>query len=153
MVANGVGRLRGALKGTQKTSHWRTVAFSTGEKALTTVTEYEGVNARTISLYGSPFGDRRETELINKIKPVINSNFGFAGQYFLEELIYKGHTKSNGLLRKEYNHYTAALAKLGKDNISDRIAQYLGAVQVAGRIAEELFDIGGEPENVIKTHF
>ena len=153
MIANGVGRLRGALKGTQKTSHWRTVAFSTGEKALNTVTEYEGAKARIISLYGSPFGEKKEAELIHKIKPIINSNFGFAGPCFLSELINKSHNKSNELLRKEYRCYTAKLAKLGKDNVSDRIAQYLGAVQVAGRIAEDLFEIGGEPEKVIKHIF
>ena len=153
MVANGVGRLRGALKGTQKTSHWRTIAFSTGEKALNTVTEHEGAKARIISLYGSPFGEKKEAELIHKIKPIINYNFGHAGPLFIENLLSKSYNKSNTILRKEYNHYATELAKLGKDNVSDRIAQYLAAVQVAGRIAEDLFEIGGEPEKVIKHIF
>jgi len=153
MIANGTGRLRGAIKGTQKTSFWRTIAFSTGERRLSEVTEFEGAKARIISLYGSPFGETKQSDLIHKIKPAINSNFGHAGPKFIEEIISRGYNKSNEILRKEYRYNIAELAKLGKDNISDRMAQYLGAVQIAGELAEEIFDFGGKPKDIIRHIF
>jgi len=150
MVANGVGRQRGALKGTQKTTHWRTVTFSTGEQRLIDVTEFEGAKARTIELYGSPFKNEDQSELIHKIKSGIHYNYGHAGPLFVEELINRGYHISNQLLREEYRHNTLELSKLGKDNVSSRMAQYFAAVQIAGRIAEELFDFGADPKEIVK---
>ena len=153
MIANGGGRSRGAIKGSQKTSFWRTIAFSTGEQPLNQVTEFEGAKARIISLYGSPFGEKKQSELIHKVKPAINSNYGHAGPRFIEELIFRGYNKSNELLQKEYDYIAAKLAKLGKDNVADRMSRYLAAVQVAAQIAEEIFDFGGDPENIVKHIF
>jgi DNA primase catalytic core len=153
MLANGVGRLRGALKGTQKTSNWRTIAFSTGERRLSEVTEYEGAKARIISLYGPPFKTEDQAELIHNIKADIHSNFGIAGPMFVEELINKGYHEANKDLREAYRNTTLELAKLGKDNVSDRMAQYFAAVQIAGIMVEKLFKFGGKPENIVKTMF
>ncbi len=153
MVANGTGRLRGAVKGTQKTSYWRTIAFSTGERRLSEVTEFEGAKARIISLYGSPFGETKQSELIHKVKPIINSNFGHAGPQFIEKIISRGYNQSSELLKKEYRYNVSELSKFGKDNVSDRIAQYLGAVQIAGELAETMFDFGGKPKDIIKHIF
>ena len=153
MLANGIGRFRGALKGTQKTSNWRTIAFSTGERRLSEVTEYEGAKARIISLYGPPFKTDNQAELIHKIKEDIHSNFGIAGPMFVEEIINRGYHESNKKLREEYRQTALELARLGKDNVSDRMAQYFAAVQVAGKMAEKLFKFGGDHEKIIRTIF
>ncbi len=153
MIANGTGRLRGALKGTQKTSHWRTIAFSTGESQLSGVTEFEGAKARIISFYGSPFESEEQSGLIQKIKSDLHYNYGLAGPAFIQELFNRGYHQSNISLREEYRHATMELAKLGKDNISDRMAQYLAAVQVTGRLAENIFKFGGKVEDIVRNMF
>jgi len=153
MLANGVGRFRGALKGIQKTSNWRTIAFSTGERRLSEVTEYEGAQARIIELYGSPFDTENKSELIYKIKEDIHANYGLAGPLFIEELLNKGYHESNKVLREEYRQATSELAKLGKNNVSDRMAQYFASIQVAGRIAEDVFHFGGESQKIVRKMF
>jgi DNA primase catalytic core len=152
-IANGTGRQRGAVKGSQKISFWRTIAFSTGEKQLTQISELEGIKARIIDLYGSPFGKTEQSELIHEIKSIIHVNYGHAGRKFIEEIISRINNKSNDMLKKEYNQAYSDLAKLGKDNISDRLARYMGAVQVAGRLAEEIFDFGGEVKDIVRKIF
>jgi len=153
MLANGVGRFRGALKGTQKTSNWRTIAFSTGERRLSEVTEYEGAKARIISLYGPPFKTENQAELIYNIKSDIHANFGIAGPMFVEHLIKEGYHESYKDLREQYKNTALELAKLGKDNVSDRMSQYFAAVQIAGKMVEKLFKFGGEPEKIVRTMF
>ncbi|HNR66170.1 MAG TPA: hypothetical protein PKJ95_07765, partial [Atribacterota bacterium] len=153
MLANGIGRFRGALKGTQKTSNWRTIAFSTGERRLSEVTEYEGAKARIISLYGPPFKTEKQAELIYNIKSDIHANFGIAGPMFVEHIINKGYHESYKDLREQYKNTALELAKLGKDNVSDRMSQYFAAVQIAGKMVEELFKFGGEPEKIVRTMF
>jgi len=153
MIGNGMGRIRGAIKGMQKTSNWRTVAFSTGERQLSEITEYEGAKARIIELYGSPFETNKQSELIYKIKADIHSNYGLAGPLFINDIINSGYHESPKILREEYREITSELARLGKDNVSDRMAQYLAAVQVAGRLAEKLFKFGGNPEKIVRNIF
>jgi DNA primase catalytic core len=151
-IANGVGRQRGAVKGSQKISFWQAIAFSTGEKQLTQISELEGIKARIIDLYGSPFGTKEQAKLIHEIKSIIHANYGHAGRKFIEEIISRG----NGYyekLKKEYHQAYSELAKLGKDNVSDRLARYIGAVQVAGRLAEEIFDFGAEAQDVVRKIF
>jgi uncharacterized protein (DUF927 family) len=153
MIANGVGRLRGALKGTQKTSNWRTIAFSTGESQLSGVTEYEGAKARIISIYGSPFGDISQPELIHRIKSDIHSNYGIAGPVFIEEIINRGYHVCNSIIKTDYMNHVRELARLGKDNIADRIAQYLAAVMITAEIVEEIFHIKADYKEIIKKIF
>ena len=152
-IANGTGRQRGSVKGSQKISFWRTIAFSTGEKQLTQISELEGIKARIIDLYGSPFGKTEQSELIHEIKSIIHTNYGHAGRKFIEEIISRINNKSNDILKKDYNQAYSDLAKLGKDNISDRLARYMGAVEVAGNLAEEIFDFGGDAKNIVKKIF
>ncbi|HNR64942.1 MAG TPA: DUF927 domain-containing protein [Atribacterota bacterium] len=152
-IANGVGRQRGAVKGSQKASHWRTIAFSTGEKQLSHISELEGIKARIIDLYGSPFNSTDKAELIHNVKSLIHNNYGHAGVKFIEELISKGYHKNSETLQKRYNQIYSELTKLVKDNISDRIARYLGAVQLTGELVEKLFDFGADAKEVIQKIF
>ncbi|MEW5761549.1 MAG: DUF927 domain-containing protein, partial [Candidatus Thermoplasmatota archaeon] len=150
MIANGVGRMRGALRGTQITPTWRTVAFSTGERQLIDITEYEGARARTIELFGSPFESSISSKLLHDIKSVIHSNYGHAGEIFIKEITSKLKNEDfRKNLKQAYREKIHFLSEKGDSNIADRLAQYLSAVWIAGRLVEEFFGFGSEPTEVI----
>jgi len=155
MIANGRGKLRGAIKGSQEATHWRTVCFSTGERPITEVTEYEGVRARVIEIFGSPF-DEVNTKLVHEIKNCIYANYGHACIPFIEEVvkIYKDKDLRHKL-KESYREKRAILAQIGtgKENIVDRMSLNFAAVWIAGELAEKVLNINGDPEKVVKTVF
>jgi uncharacterized protein (DUF927 family) len=154
MVANGIGRLRGALKGMQATATWRTVAFSTGEKPVKEVTEYEGARARTLDLYGSPFGTKSAADVVQSILRELQSHFGHAGPAFVAEVLpYIQDERRADRLRAEYTEKVNQLAVRSRSNVANRMAQYVAAVWSAAEIAEHLFGFGGNPREVVTKIF
>ncbi len=154
MIANGVGRLRGATKGMQSTPTWRVVAFSSGERALTDVTEYEGAKARTINIFGSPFGMTNVKAIIHRLQAASRNHYGHAGRAFLEELLPLSECKESlKQLRASYEFMQTMLSEHGKTNIADRLAQYFAAIYIAGKMAERLFAFGGDPQSIVMDAF
>jgi uncharacterized protein (DUF927 family) len=154
MVANGVGRLRGAIKGMQATPFWRVVAFSTGERALVDVTEFEGAKARTISMFGSPFGTASATRTIHRLQTAARFHYGHAGPIFVTEIVrLAASPEDRQTLKSSYEFVQRMLSERGKTNIADRMAQYFAAVFVAAQLAERLFNFGGDPLTVVTEAF
>ena len=80
-VANGRGRGRGSVKGTQRTGSWTTTLLSTGESPAVASTQDGGTRARVMTLWGGPFGEATESsaQLVNELTVNLKQNFGHAG--------------------------------------------------------------------------
>jgi uncharacterized protein (DUF927 family) len=151
MLAGGIGKMRGALKGTQTLSVWYTVAFLTGEKSVVSVTPYEGARARVIDFHGTPFPGASE-ETVSEIKAGLGNHFGHAGPIYLEKLI-KLVSDNTEELKRQTDLRAKKLKNLARSGIDSRKASYFAAVWTAGAIAEEIFNFGGDPDVLIPTLF
>jgi uncharacterized protein (DUF927 family) len=151
MLAGGVGKMRGALKGTQVLLAWHTVGFFTGERPVVSVTTHEGARARVIEFPGSPFlGASGNT--VSEIKATLGNHFGHAGPIYLEKLISLIRDKSEDLKRKA-DQRIRHLKNLAPSGVDNRRASYFASVWTAGVIAEEILNIGGDPDALIPTIF
>src|SRR5262249_9142027 len=77
-VANGRGRGRGSVKGTQASGTWQTLLISSGEAPITSFTEDGGTRARVLVVWGSPFGgnDDATAQTVQGVSETICENFG-----------------------------------------------------------------------------
>lgn len=138
LLANGVGRGRGATTGSRKTATWRTVTLSTGETPLTSFTEQGGAKARVITLWGSPFGSGSLGETVRRLKSRVIDNHGHAGEAFIRWLI--EHEEDWPGWREQYRNRREELAARFRGNaVAERLAEYFTAVDLAGSLANTAF--------------
>jgi putative DNA primase/helicase len=152
MVANGIGRGRGAAKGgVQRVTHWRTICFSTGEQPLTSNTEFGGARARVLTLWGSPFGDAPQGELVREVKSVLARHYGHGAYQVVNELIRLRRAGEWDQLRELYLARVQALATRFPGNVADRLSRYVALVWVAGDLVHSVLDLPGEPEAAVMS--
>lgn len=88
MLANGIGRSRGAKDGgLQALKTWRTVALATGEEPIGRENSMTGVSTRVIEVIGAPFDSEA---VASEMHQHAGDNTGWAGDAFLEHLITLG---------------------------------------------------------------
>jgi hypothetical protein len=84
---------RGTVKGLNRTSSFTTVLLTTGESRAVSFSEDGGTRARTLTLWGAPFGgvDAKTAELVNRLNTGILRDFGHAGPMFVRFLLNQRH--------------------------------------------------------------
>lgn len=130
MLANGVGRTRGAVKGSRRTKTWNTVTLSTGEQSLKSYTQDGGVHGRVVSLYGPPMGSAAQAQALGRD---IGQHYGHLGPRLVELLVGMDRAERAKLVAR----YNATVDDLAEEMTSDtgrRVAQYLAAMQVAAEL-------------------
>lgn len=87
-VANGMGRTRGAASGgNQALATWRTVLLSSGEQRLVDSGSHGGIQARVVTLWGSPFGPNQE-QVVKGVERGMRQHYGHAGPDFVRWLLH-----------------------------------------------------------------
>lgn len=130
MLANGVGKLRGAVKGSRKMRTWRTVTLSTGEQSVKSFTQDPGVHQRVVSLYGPPMASAGQAQAMTA---AIGRHHGHLGPRLVEVLV--AMTKDERAALQD--GYRDTLADLGQEMSTEagaRVAKYLAAMQVAAEL-------------------
>jgi hypothetical protein len=139
-VANGKGRGRGDTKSLARTLGFRTVLLSSGEAPATSFTEDGGTRTRCIEVRGLPFGNESEqtVQLVGTINLSLQTHYGHAGQRFVQYLLQH---------RDRWEQWGEAYRRVTADYIARatgeqaRMAQYAGAIVIAGRIAHEALNL------------
>jgi len=141
MIANGVGRGRGAVTGIRHTPSWHTVCFSTGERSISECTTFAGAKARTISFHGTPF-ENNIPEFINSLTRIVRENFGYAGPKFIEALttLIKDPDETEKLKTK-YRKYQSDLSLIAKTEVGDRYSHYFAVVLLAAGLVNDILGI------------
>lgn len=134
-MGSGQGRGRGSIRGVQATANWRTVAMISGESPATSATEAGGTKARTLTIWGRPFGrDAGVETVISDVLMGISENHGHAGPLFVEWLI--ANRGDWPEWRRQYHEWARNIAKhAGGGSVIGRISGYLAAVAMAGLLA------------------
>lgn len=146
MIANGVGKGRGAPTGVRRNATWHTVCYSNGERPLTSCTSFSGAQARTIEIYGSPFPNAGG-DFIRDLKQGIRENYGHAGPKFIKGLLSIIENPFElDALKNEYRRYQQMLSKQAGSEIGDRISQYFSVIKVASALACKILDVGDPVE-------
>lgn len=135
LLAEGQGRSRGAKTGGMAfTQRWSAIGFSTGERQLTEWTEEGGTAARILSLWGKPFGEEPQTELVAELKRTIADNYGHAGPAFVRDLMDKRHLWPKW--REKFGDMVRDLEAKVDEPIAQRRARYVALLALAAGRAE-----------------
>jgi len=136
-VVGGQGRGRGSLTGIQTTTNWRTVALISGENSATGLTEAGGTKARTLTIYGRPFGvAANASTIISNVLAGIADNHGHAGPAFVSWLIQRKADWPRW--RELYREHSRSIAeRAGGGSVISRVAGYIAVVEVASALASE----------------
>lgn len=85
MIASGSGKIRGSKGGGLQALHqWRTVAIATGEEPISTDTTQTGVSTRVLEIYGGPFDNEQDAEMMHQYSA---EDCGWAGPAFIGRLL------------------------------------------------------------------
>ena len=135
-VALGRSRGRGSLDGMRATDTFRTVLITTGESPITSFSQDGGTRARTIELWGSPFGraDAGMAGTVNGINNGIGAHFSHAGPRFVRFLL--GNQQLRPQWRENYQQCCRYYqTRAGNNGVACRLAAYLATLTIAAELA------------------
>ena len=150
-IVSGAGKLRGSIKGTQKTARFRSVLLSTGEGPLSgSAKDAGGSRRRTLTIDSDPWGSR-SADLGAWVRDLTHSchlHYGHAGRALTDRLVVMSADDRADLQarwRQLVTRYMLQLSQLIADKTAplDACAQYLATAQVSG---EELAAALGWPD-------
>jgi putative DNA primase/helicase len=149
LVANGKGRGRGNTRSLARSRGFRTVVLSSGEAPATSFTEEGGTRTRCLEVRGLPFGLENEhtVRLVGTINLTLQQHYGHAGRRFVQFLLQ--HRDRWGDWAEQYRQIQADYVARATGE-QDRLAQYAGAIVIAGRIAHEALELPWEFRDPLK---
>jgi putative DNA primase/helicase len=137
MVANGIGKGRGNLRGLAPSKRWQTILFSTGESPITGFSEDGGSRMRVLAVRGFPFGVRANEirKIVSHLNAELLLNYGHAGPRFIQWLLQE---------RAQWSTWEDRLAELAAkframvdDDAAYRLADYVAVIELAGELVHQ----------------
>lgn len=148
-VASGAGRGRGSVSGMRDSGSWRTVLLSTGEAPATSFTQDGGTRARTLCLWGSPFGgaDEHTVVAVTRLTAGVLEHHGHLGPRLVRWLV--DDVGAATLVRARYTQAVETwMARAAANPVATRTAQYLAALDVVAHLVHDVLGVprpDGEP--------
>lgn len=133
MLANGQGKGRASVTGTQERAAWKTVVLSTGEARLTSYTEDEGTRSRVISLTGYPLGDDgKGAERAELVAALTQRHHGHVGKALIEWIVNADHD----WIRARHAEIVASYGKHPQlsTRTARRLAVYVATMELAAEV-------------------
>lgn len=145
MIANGKGKLRGNLSGTQNISQWRAVGMLTGEAPVIDDSTFKGLDARLLEIKGGLGAfDKEAVEIFESLS---SSDYGvFAPAiigYILTNIdtIRQKHQEHIDYIYERKRELITDTAK----NISSRVTDIFATILTSGYVFEKVYaHYGGE---------
>jgi hypothetical protein len=144
-TAQGRGRGRGSPKGLARQSASRNTLLTTGEQPLASFTKAGGTHARTLELWGTPFGqkDQATGSIVRRLNRKVKRHYGHAGALFVQYLLQ--HRKERVQWRKEFRAYVTEYEDLAGDNVlAGRLADQFALLRLTARLVDEAIDLPWE---------
>lgn len=128
-LTEGVGRVRGAKGGgIRQTATWKNCILTTGEDPILTASSMGGASVRVIEIEA----DKPIYSDLVGLCSTINSNYGFAGEEFVNYL------QSEGVIEKIEERRMKLYRELMEHNGAEKQAASMSAILVADEVATEL---------------
>jgi hypothetical protein len=146
-VVSGRGKLRGSIKGAQRTAKFRTVLVSTGEGPMTSGDAGSGGSRRrSLVVDQSPWGGRSRDlgADVRRITSTCDRHYGHAGRMLVDRLVSLTDDDRAAMVAHWHamvDHYGTRIAALLTDQTApiDAVSQYLATIHIAGeQLAEAL---------------
>lgn len=138
-VASGRGRRRGARQGSESTANYRGVMLISGEGAATSCSRDGGAYARTLTLWGGPFGEPSEAvgQLLSRIDDDIRANHGLCAERFIQFLLSNRECWEDW--REEFRcNLSRLLDRAGNNSVARRLSPALAVIQMAARLFADI---------------
>jgi hypothetical protein len=128
-----MGRTRGAASGgNQALATWRTVLLSSGEQRVIDAGAHAGVQARVITVWGSPFGPNQEA-VVKTLERRMLRHYGHAGPLFAEWVL--NHQSAWGAWEHAFERLEQRLmGRAPGDPVAQRLAGPCAAIGLAGAL-------------------
>ncbi len=149
-IASGRGRGRGTPRGMQRAGSWATVLLSTGESPAVQFTQDGGTRARTITLWGAPFGQpTKDTgQIVTQVDNALRQHYGHAGPRLVQWLL--DHTNDWEAWRVLFRDIqTVYQQKAGNNAVAARFAAYFAALDVVAQIAHQALELPWDPAPIL----
>jgi len=132
VLGQGSGKIRGARGGgNAEVAVWHNIVMLTGEEPVTRDSSLDGIQTRTLEIYGKPVDDM---DFAKNAHILSEHNYGFAGAAFMRAVC--GMLRENpDCLRREYRAVEENLRSGGLRNIH---ADYIAAVVLGDILAETI---------------
>lgn len=150
-VASGRGRGRGTPRGMQRAGSWTTVLLSTGESPAVQFTQDGGTRARTITLWGSPFGhpSPETARVVTQLDTTLRAHYGHAGPRFVQWLL--DHHDDWDAWRVLYRRLVATYQERAADNsVAVRMASYFAAMDLVAQLAHQALALSWDPSPILE---
>lgn len=151
-VASGRGRGRGTPRGMQRAGSWTTVLLSTGESPAVQFTQDGGTRARTITLWGGPFGrpSQETARVVTQLDTALRNNYGHAGPRFVQWLL--DHSADWDAWRALYSALVSTYQGRAADNsVAVRFASYFAVMDLVAQLAHQALDLPWDPTAIIES--
>lgn len=144
MLAQGQGKGRANVVGLQPSETFRTIVMSTGEQPLTSATRAGGTRSRTVTLWGSPWGEfsTEAAAAASAFNTTVCENYGLAGPKFVKFVLDSVDDWDHW--QKAFEETKAAYierATASENHFAARMAPTLAAIELAFRLAHDCFKL------------
>lgn len=138
-LANGQGRVRGAIRGMQRVASWRLVLISTGETMLSETSRMAGLQVRAIDWSIPPFhgadGDEDLESVARQFKMAISQHYGHALPRLVRVLLAQGVES----IAEQHKQIAERLIqkvrqRVGQHELIDRLVGCFAAIVLAGAL-------------------
>ncbi len=151
-VVSGRGRGRGSTQGIRKSGSWSTILLSSGEAPATSFTEDGGTRARTMVLWGLPFGQANSATgvVVNELNLALRNNYGHAGPKFVRHLL--EHRSRWDEWRAEHRCIESEYLRRAGDNpVAGRFAGYFAILDMASLLTHDALDLPWECKDPVEA--
>jgi putative DNA primase/helicase len=151
-VASGRGKGRGTTGGIAATTATKTILLSTSESPAINATRDGGTRARTLTLWGLPFGGvgAQTRPIVQFVSDSAEDHYGHAGPALAEFL-----ARHRAMWPEWREHYRARredwAASAGDDSVRARLAGHVALLELAGHLAGQAFGLNLPVEKHLNT--
>jgi DNA primase catalytic core len=139
---SGQGRGRGSIAGIRDRGNWRTVMLSSGESKATDFSQDGGTVARTLEVWGKPFGRADETSapMVGKLNMGLKQHFGHAGPRLVEFVLKNKDQWSEW--KAEYQSVLASyVERAGANEVAIRYSEYFALMDITAALAGSALEL------------
>lgn len=153
-VCSGRGRGRGSLLGLRASGTWKAPMLTSGETTITSFSQDGGTRARTVELWGSPFGAASEqtAQIVTRFNAEILQHYGHAGPRGVAFLL-ANQTTWPGLRQYYQERRQHFQRRAGSNAVAGRLAATLAVIDVGAELMHLALPLPWPYENLVDAHY